>query len=362
MAAESLDLSIIDSGPNSSAVVLGRNGPHMALGRIAFDGELSDLSSFRVLIEQAVRGFTQRPTASELERFGHRLFDLVFQQDLRELYDNLPPDHVRLNVISTRSELQKLPWEYIQEPKRPAGPQKERSIVRIVPTITKRLPLPVPFDETIRVLFVSAAPEDQDPVEFDAVKEAIKRTLEAGVPARFEIDPVESATRQDLFEKVTRNHYTILHFSGHGDVSPKGECRLIFVNRRTKKSDYVGAKELALLLAGRGIRLVILSACNTSAGDVKDDFAVMAEALVRANIPAVIANQLPVPTRSIAPFVSALYRTLLKTGDIDEAVGEGRVSLFWNLSQPHGASLEWGIPTLYRQYAANQLYQPSSQP
>jgi len=89
---------------------------------------------------------------------------------------------------------------------------------------------------------------------------------------------------------------------------------------------------------------VVLSACETAAGDFASDFSVMADGLVRCGIPAVVANQFPVENGSIANFVGALYHELLQSGDIDLAVSEGRVALAVEVE----SFIDWGIPTLYR--------------
>ena len=120
------------------------------------------------------------------------------------------------------------------------------------------------------------------------------------------------------------------------------------------------ADQVCAILAGRGIRLVVLSACLTASGNFNDDFSVISAALVRSGIPAVVANQMPISNKTISPFVGELYGKLIKTGDIDLSMIEGRIALYSDLGVGKGASsgLEWGIPTLYRHYSGAQLYQP----
>jgi hypothetical protein len=112
--------------------------------------------------------------------------------------------------------------------------------------------------------------------------------------------------------------------------------------------------QLCNLLEGRGIRLVVLSACETAAGDFASDFSVMADGLVRCGIPAVVANQFPVDDGTVAKFVGALYQELLQSGDIDLAVSEGRVTLALELE----SVIDWGIPTLYRHVNSSQVFAP----
>ena len=98
------------------------------------------------------------------------------------------------------------------------------------------------------------------------------------------------------------------------------------------------------MLTGRGIRLVVLSACETSKGDTSQPFAAIAESLVRAGMPAVVANQLPLKNETVATFVGPFYSKLVLSGDIDQAMCEGRISLATELDNGNDATLEWGIP------------------
>jgi hypothetical protein len=86
---------------------------------------------------------------------------------------------------------------------------------------------------------------------------------------------------------------------------------------------------------------------------------VLAEGLIRSNAcSAVIANQLSVPTKSIAYFVETLFKSLLTTGNVDEAVSEGRVALSVALANVgNDAAIEWGIPVLYRLRGGAKLFQ-----
>ena len=53
-----------------------------------------------------------------------------------------------------------------------------------------------------------------------------------------------------------------------------------------------------------------------------------------------------------------MYRELLTSGDIDRAVGEGRIRLSIDLGPSPYAVLEWGIPIIYRHVAAAQIFKP----
>jgi hypothetical protein len=356
MSAETLDLTLLDSGNANHAVGLARWGHDVATARIPRD-DLAPLGSFRQRIEAAMYGRGARPETKELARFGEKLFELSVRDDLRRLYDRLPETDVRILVLSNSGDFQSLPWEFLTEPGRPCKPSRDRCVVRVVPTIGLRLPSPRPLGAVTRVLFASADPADQGQVSWPDVKAAIELAFAGQLPRdRFALEAIQGTTKAALARAVAGGPCDIFHFSGHGEVV-KGIGCLLLVDPATGRTSRLPADELAAILQGKDIRLVVLSACDTAAGNFVDDFAVVATALVRSGIPAVVANQFPVFDDTIAAFVGAMYAELLRSGDIDRAVSEGRIQLFVTLDGV-GTKLEWGVPTLYRRLGTAQLFQP----
>jgi len=358
--SDALDLAILDAGSDDHVVALARSGADCAMAHLAFGKELKQLIEFRDWIKDAVLGSKAPPSSSELQGFGEQLFTFAFRDEILELYERQPKEDVRVHIWSNRAEVQGLPWEYLQEPKKRRGPQRGRSVVRVVPTIGQVVPAPPALGPDIRVLFASAAPTDQGAVEWEEVRDAVQRAFDVNLPDRVTLKLVDGADPKALRKAVADETFDIFHFSGHGQVSKDGKGQLVLVNRKTQKSEPLTADQVCAILAGRGIRLVVLSACLTASGNFNDDFSVISAALVRSGIPAVVANQMPISNKTISPFVGELYGKLIKTGDIDLSMIEGRIALYSDLGVGKGASsgLEWGIPTLYRHYSGAQLYQP----
>ena len=178
------------------------------------------------------------------------------------------------------------------------------------------------------------------------------------MPEQASIKVIPGANREDLMKAITLEKFDIFHFFGHGDLN-NGEGHLVLQDIKTGLSDFISARTLASAFAGKEVRLAILSACLTGAGKHTDDFGVIATALIQSGIPAVVANQYPIPYKSISPFVAGIYDSLKLDGDIDHAVAEGRTALFVCLENTTGgkAVVEWGIPTLYRLADAKQLFE-----
>jgi len=362
-----LEIAILNAGgPNRPAIVYARCGSDVALATLPAGAELKALVDFQKRVHSALLQTQPRPGKQELVDFGRRLFAYVVRDDVARLYSRIPlGTFVRIHILTNRPDLQSLPWEYLQDPNQVPGPGSERSVIRIVPTIGRAVPAPlpkVPAGQKIKILFVYADPSSEGPVSWPNVRASIDQVFASKIPPdRYEITPIPG-TPQALFKAFENaaDRYEIFQFSGHGDLDPNSnEGRLLLLNEAdSSKSIPLPASLLAGLLNNRGIRLAVLSACMTGAGNSADPFSVMAEALIRSGIPAVVANQLPVPDASVATFVGPLYTNLLTTGDIDVAVSQGRIKLALDLGTSPLASLEWGIPTLFRHIAASQVFLP----
>jgi hypothetical protein len=358
MTADDVDLLILDAAAGKHAVSLARCGANVAIGRLDLDQTFASLAAFRDQIEKVLLGQAQRPKKAELARFGKELFDIVFTGDLLQLYAALPNGTLSVHILSNEPSVRAIPWEFLQDPAKPAGPQ-DRCIVRVLPTLGIVPPAPLPLKKTAKILFASADPILEPGVSWTDVQQTIERIYKAQLPERFVLKAVDGTSRAKLLRAVQEESFDIFHFFGHGEVK-NGAGHLVLVDSTSGTADYLPADELAALLTGKRIRLAVLSACLTSAGEFDDDFGTVAGSLIKAGIPAVVANQMYIPNKSVAPFVAAMYRELLQSGDIDRAVNAGRVALLIELGGLLGsdAVVEWGVPTLYRLFGASRIFAP----
>jgi CHAT domain-containing protein len=354
---DSLDLTVVAAAGDANITLVARRGCDIAVDSIPASG-LAPFVAFGQRLERVIKGAEDPLARADVQAFGKELFKSLTPDGLQPILSGLPKERLTLSLLSNRADFQAIPWEYLQEPGQAFGPSVNRSIVRIVPTVGVKKFEPLRLDRKVRILFVSADPTDQDSVSWPDVKATIERRFAAELPAEsFEFEAIEGASAKALATHIQgKPDYDIVHFSCHGEVVA-GEGRLILVDLKTRKSSPLTSSQLCGLLQGRGIRLVVLSACQTSAGNFASDFSVMSDALVRCGVPAVVANQLPVHNTSVPMFVGALYEELLQSGDIDTAVSEGRVSLWVELQGDH-AVLEWGIPTLHRHVDSRQVLAP----
>ena len=342
-----LELLILDSGHRKQIVIVARHMHDLAI-ELAPTRTIAQIASFAQLLDRATRGAGERPSPQELRDFGIKLFKLIVRDTVKEILTSLPNEPIRIQIVSTHPDIQSIRWEYMQNPDVAPGPDPLRSVVRVVPTIGLKIPESPKIEPPVQVLFIWAEPPDQDPIGWERVPETIRRAFEARADGLCEVTLVEAATRTAVVDALDKRKYGIVHFNCHGRVEDNGTGSLLLEDIKGTHSDTLPFDQLALALRGREPRLVVLSACNTSSGNFAKPWAVIARDLVRNGIPAVVANQFAVTPSAVATFCTALYGQLVKTGDVDWAVSEGRRILALQPSVPGQALVEWGIPTLYR--------------
>ena len=349
------EIFLIDNPTGNHVIALAKRGADTAIEHLPIDSSLVAIRKKGIDIGEALKGNGSLITAGEVRQLGIDIFNYLFRGDLRALYDQLPQDPVSLQILSNRPQIKEVPWEYLLTPDRMIAPTRDRGVVRILPTcgIKNKSLRKV---ANVKVLFVSADPVDQVGVDWREVESVMSRVFQGQMPANVTIDVIEGATRTSLITAIASKTFDVFHFFGHGDVID-GVGHLVLQDVKTKKSDFLSAEDLAIALSGKDVKLAILSACLTGAGLHTTDFGLVATSLIRARIPAVVANQYPIPIKAISPFVGSVYTSLLARGNIDMAVADGRAVLSVGLPGGTAGKVEWGIPTLHRLADAQQLFE-----
>lgn len=361
MATEHLDLFVLNGLTPNQAVALARRGPDIAIAQVDLQHpEISDFVAFTDTVERVALG-AERPTTQEVDDIGRRLFDHIFQGDVLRLYNRLPMGLVSIQIVTNEQIVHRIPWEFLKPVDRFPVPHHERCVVRVLPMCAPCDPAPKKALKKLKVLLAVSDPVDQQGVTWNDVEMSVRRAFEAQTGKLATLKIVPGATRQALIDALNSESFDVFHFLGHGCVM-NGEGTLVLVDVATGASDYLPASDVAVALGGQNLKLVILSACLTGAGNIRDDFGPIATVLLQSGIPAVVANQTSIPTKSVAPFVGALYQRLMRDGNIDMAVMAGRAALQLELRkviEPGKAALEWGIPSLYRLPGGAQLFIPA---
>lgn len=318
--------------------------------------ELAELTMTRATVESTLRDL-RSISIDDLEEYGKELAKTLLSGEVAQLYRRTASGRrVQLGICIDDPLLKQIPWEFLHWPDFNTAPHSQRCVARLVPG-TDIAPLePLELTTDGRVLLAVAAPSNLSQVDWVETEAEMKRIFSANTNdadrdgITFEL--VEAASAESLRRAVQDFDPHIVHFIGHGRPDA-----LWFMKHRSASGHAVPANVLSNVLASDSTRLVILSACDTA--NVGTDIAPLvplAERLVQAGIPAVIANQMPMSLRSIATFSTALYSGLLRDGDVDWAVNSGRIAVGVAYANSKSANVEWGVPVLYRRPGCSQLF------
>jgi len=255
--------------------------------------------------------------------------------------------------------LHSLPWEllYKADSRDFLGLSRRTPIVRSleIPRPAPALPLPSP----LRILAVPALPEDTARLDLDLERRNLQdawaehRNVQVVLLDKLGI----TGLRQTLLESP----FHIVHFMGHGEVDPAtGRGLLFFAGAGGARTPVSGEALTTVLKDIRTLRLVFLNACEsgrTPDGSEVDPFAGVATALVLGGIPAVVAMQLPVSDAAAIHFSRTFYERLAAGDSLDEAVAEGRLTLYTEFPE----TVEWAVPVLFSRIADGRIFKRSGQ-
>jgi CHAT domain-containing protein len=239
-----------------------------------------------------------------------------------------------------------------------------------------------PADDVFRLLFVVANPPGLSESQTLDVEAEIKVLLEefrSAIPtARFRIailpgrSGLSAPLTKQLAEanwKVIPGHagldnisrrvhedggYHALHVVCHGNFNPaKGVGTLLLEDEQGAQAKVEHASLQSWIHPK--LQLVVFQACRTAAGvpEGAPPFAGIAPAIVRFGVPAVVAMQDFILMSDARAFSSAFYRALLRDGQVDAAVNEGRRGI------PDAVDrVESTIPALFTRLRSGRLWRP----
>ena len=159
-----------------------------------------------------------------------------------------------------------------------------------------------------------------------------------------ELGWVAGQTYRDLEDALDAGPWHVFHFVGHGGYDRMADEGTLALAGETGRAHPVGADDISRLLAEHHpLRLVVLNACDTGRGSAADTFSSTAAALIRREIPTVVAMQFEITDAAAIQFSQAFYQHVAKHRPVDDSVRRARVAL--RLAKKD--TLEWGTPVLY---------------
>ncbi len=189
--------------------------------------------------------------------------------------------------------------------------------------------------------------------QLDLSKE--QRDLEAAFDGQAGIAPVflEDATLDEVQAAIVGA--AIFHFAGHGVFTRQmGDVPGTYTGtgKLALYDQAVDAEQLGINLRGNGVRLAVLGGCETGRRDGVNVWSGIAPALIKQQIPAVLANQLPIKDACAIAFSKQFYGALVGGLPIERAVAAGRIAAY-NADKD---GRDWGVPVLYMRDADGQLF------
>ena len=325
--------------------------------------KISDGKTFQDYFDD-INDLKAKIVSDDLRIVGGALYQRVFKGELNgtfqawleEMRDNNRKCRLRLDIDAP--ELVDIPWELLYSD---AGnwflARREISIVRYMYSASRN---EVVLSPALKVLIVSAAPED---MHFEEQKyiEPLKSFFES-----YNIIPKlltgSEANYHNLREELNKP-YDVFHFMGHGVY--RGNIGKIFLVGADGRSEELESGDLGTFLGKSKVKLAFLCSCQTSRitpptpvepDHIKSPFRGVAQNLVGAGVPAVVAMQYNFPeTEDNKTFVNTFYKKLLESNSIDEAMQEARLAI-------RGSKVAWCIPTLYSQFNVGKLVEPIAPP
>lgn len=255
------------------------------------------------------------------------------------------------------SMLAAVPWEYVYVDRAGGGDGMDGFLtldprVAIVrhEVLSGPLGLPLPSGD----IKVVAAMASAGGPPLDLAQE--RADLEEAFAGQTGINPVflSDATLDEILAAIPETG--IFHFAGHGVYDRKqsdlpgvytGTGSLALVDQN------VDAEQIGINLRGSGVRLAVLGGCETGRREGVYVWGGIAPALIKAEVPAVVANQYKITDTCATAFSRQFYRALVGGLPVERAVSAGRIGAY----NADNANRDWGVAVLYLRAADGQLFE-----
>jgi CHAT domain-containing protein len=267
-----------------------------------------------------------------------------------------PDDGLRLR-LRLPPQLAALPWEYMYVERAGGGEGLDGFLaldprVAIVRHEALSAPDSLPLTSgPIKVVAALASAEGLPPL--DLAKEQADLTQALGSQAGVEPVFLADATLDEIQAAIQGAE--IFHFAGHGTFKRQmGDMPGTYTGTGALAlyDQEVDAEQLGINLRGNGVRVAVLGGCETGRRDGVNVWSGVAPALVKQQIPAVIANQFPIKDVCAIAFSKQFYGALVGGLPLERAVAAGRIAAFNADEQGR----DWGVPVLYLRDADGQLF------
>lgn len=301
---------------------------------------------------------------ADTKSLGQKLFEFLFPLKIYAVFSNLYATSrreghgVRLRLQIEAADLHYLPWELLYDPHNDEFLARNH-LTPVVRYIERNyVPHPLQTDGQLRILVVVASPQNKPQLDAPAELKALRNALFA-VRDRVHLDLLDRATKTKLQQQVSTFSYDVVHYIGHGHF--ENGSGYLLLEDENRQADPLSTGLLKDVLRNRGIKVAVLNACDTATtGEDAPAFASVAQGLVSADIPAVIAMQTKIPDYLSLKITALLYGYLAYGQPLDRVITEMRIGAATEARPEHQAL--WGTPVIYMQPPNGRLWTNPPQP
>jgi hypothetical protein len=286
---------------------------------------------------------------AQLIEIGHALTDTVLPPPIwqiwRESVARAGDAGLCLRIHTGNPSLVALPWALLRDaerrsflaldPQTPIVHYLPGPIARSAPVVASRLSL----------LHAGASPQGVEGIDFSRLAAELASLATASDLPAFNLCTAPHLQVHQLQSQLQQHRPHIVHFDGHAVWEPDLNQGLMVLEDEKGEPDLLPAELLATFLRSSNVRLAVLNACET-AQTGQDVWAGVAQGLVLAGVPAVVAMQTAVSDGQAAAFARAFYRALAQRESVARAMVHGRQAMLAQ-TQLSGAAGAWIIPALF---------------
>jgi tetratricopeptide (TPR) repeat protein/CHAT domain-containing protein len=286
-------------------------------------------------------------------KFGKMIYSKVFSGELGDYFNNSIKEtqknsaglRISLRFDEDVPEIAALPWEYLHNGKEFLISRKNILISRL-PLSADRIYFE-PLESILRMLVIISGPDDPrvSPLNTKKEQEIILEAVDSLYrKQKIKVDFTEDANFENIQDYLTEKDYHIVHFTGHGVFDEENEKGYLLFENEKGKPRLIDNEEVADLFAERGIRLVVLSSCQTAKGSSRKSFADLASVLSIRGVPAVVAMQYSILDEVAIKFAHTFYKTIANGRSVDLALKEARLAI---KNSEKSNKADFATPVLY---------------
>lgn len=194
----------------------------------------------------------------------------------------------------------------------------------------------------VRILLIEARPVRVPPLpggrEYGILEDVVNK-LHDQTPITLE--RLQPPTYDALINRLSdADDVHVIHFDGHGGFDGRGSF-LVFENEYCERAD-VDAARIAAALAGKKVKLLYASACQTAATGSASIFTGLGPGLLVAGVPAIVAMQFSVLANAAEKLLERFYRSVALGKPLPDCLADARQLLY---APQFGHA--WATPVLY---------------